>query len=99
MVNAVITLSPEGGKPGGWPVSPSFTRGGTCEQISSHGEWLAVVLAGLPCCSVLASASSKLAAVLQGIDLKAGGRNKKTARTAPKSDNVYLKLLVKVGAT
>ena len=32
----------------------------------------------------------------QGIDLKAGGRNKKTARTAPKSDNVYLKLLVKV---
>jgi hypothetical protein len=31
-----------------------------------------------------------------GIDLIAGGRNKKTARTAPKSDNVYLKLLVKV---
>jgi large subunit ribosomal protein L18e len=31
-----------------------------------------------------------------GIDLKAGGRNKKTARTAPKSDNVYLKLLVKL---
>ena len=33
---------------------------------------------------------------LQGIDLKAGGRNKKTKRTAPKSENVYLKLLVKV---
>lgn len=32
----------------------------------------------------------------QGIDLKAGGRNKKTKRTAPKSQNVYLKLLVKV---
>ncbi|KAF8069405.1 RPL18C [Scenedesmus sp. PABB004] len=31
-----------------------------------------------------------------GIDLIAGGRNKKTARTAPKSDNVYLKLLVKL---
>eukprot|EP00271_Cylindrocystis_brebissonii_P015789 TRINITY_DN38803_c0_g1_i1.p1 TRINITY_DN38803_c0_g1~~TRINITY_DN38803_c0_g1_i1.p1 ORF type:complete len:188 (+),score=37.49 TRINITY_DN38803_c0_g1_i1:47-610(+) len=31
-----------------------------------------------------------------GIDLKAGGRNKKTKRTAPKSDNVYLKLLVKL---
>jgi hypothetical protein len=31
-----------------------------------------------------------------GIDLKAGGRNKKTKRTAPKSENVYLKLLVKV---
>mmetsp|Transcript_5526 Transcript_5526/g.14360 ORF Transcript_5526/g.14360 Transcript_5526/m.14360 type:complete len:188 (-) Transcript_5526:192-755(-) len=30
------------------------------------------------------------------IDLEAGGRNKKTARTAPKSDNVYLKLLVKL---
>jgi hypothetical protein len=28
--------------------------------------------------------------------LKAGGRNKKTKRTAPKSENVYLKLLVKV---
>jgi len=32
----------------------------------------------------------------QGVDLIAGGRNKKVARTAPKSDNVYLKLLVKV---
>jgi large subunit ribosomal protein L18e len=31
-----------------------------------------------------------------GIDLKAGGRNKKTKRTAPKSNNVYLKLLVKL---
>ena len=30
------------------------------------------------------------------IDLIAGGRNKKTSRTAPKSDNVYLKLLVKL---
>lgn len=33
---------------------------------------------------------------MQGIDLEAGGRNKKTWRTAPKSENVYLKLLVKV---
>lgn len=32
----------------------------------------------------------------QGIDLEAGGRNKKVWRTAPKSENVYLKLLVKV---
>lgn len=32
----------------------------------------------------------------QGVDLVAGGRNTKTHRTAPKSDNVYLKLLVKV---
>eukprot|EP00898_Chlorokybus_atmophyticus_P002807 jgi/Chlat1/3527/Chrsp23S00267 len=31
-----------------------------------------------------------------GIDLKAGGRNTKTKRLAPKSDNVYLKLLVKL---
>ncbi len=36
--------------------------------------------------------------MLQGIDLEAGGRNKKTWRTAPKSENVYLKLLVKVWA-
>ena len=35
---------------------------------------------------------------MQGIDLEAGGRNKTTHRTAPKSDNVYLKLLVKVGS-
>lgn len=34
---------------------------------------------------------------VQGIDLEAGGRNKTKHRTAPKSDNVYLKLLVKVG--
>jgi hypothetical protein len=33
---------------------------------------------------------------LQGIDLIAGGRNKKTSRTAPKSDNIYIKLLVKL---
>ncbi|KAF3322762.1 60S ribosomal protein L18-2-like protein [Carex littledalei] len=33
---------------------------------------------------------------LMGIDLKAGGRSKKTKRTAPKSDDVYLKLLVKL---
>ncbi|WOL16447.1 60S ribosomal protein L18-2-like [Canna indica] len=31
-----------------------------------------------------------------GIDLVAGGRSKKTRRTAPKSDDVYLKLLVKL---
>ena len=28
--------------------------------------------------------------------MEAGGRNKKVHRTAPKSENVYLKLLVKV---
>ena len=33
---------------------------------------------------------------LQGIDLIAGGRSKTKHRTAPKSENVYLKLLVKV---
>lgn len=33
---------------------------------------------------------------LQGIDLKAGGKSKKTKRTAPKSDDIYLKLLVKL---
>jgi hypothetical protein len=32
----------------------------------------------------------------QGIDLEAGGRNKTKHRTAPKSENVYIKLLVKV---
>ncbi|RZR71523.1 hypothetical protein BHM03_00005601, partial [Ensete ventricosum] len=31
-----------------------------------------------------------------GIDLVAGGRSKKARRTAPRSDDVYLKLLVKV---
>mmetsp|Transcript_7130 Transcript_7130/g.32202 ORF Transcript_7130/g.32202 Transcript_7130/m.32202 type:complete len:185 (-) Transcript_7130:111-665(-) len=31
-----------------------------------------------------------------GIDIEAGGRNKKKSRTAPKSENVYLKLLVKL---
>nr|GLL37343.1 hypothetical protein DM860_007415 [Ipomoea trifida] len=32
----------------------------------------------------------------KGIDLKAGGKSKQTKRTAPKSDDVYLKLLVKL---
>ncbi|CDP04821.1 unnamed protein product [Coffea canephora] len=31
-----------------------------------------------------------------GIDLKAGGKVKKTKRTAPKSDDIYLKLFVKL---
>ncbi|KAG9459755.1 hypothetical protein H6P81_004263 [Aristolochia fimbriata] len=31
-----------------------------------------------------------------GIDLVAGGKSKKTKRTAPRSDDVYLKLLVKL---
>ncbi|KAG6531971.1 hypothetical protein ZIOFF_005808 [Zingiber officinale] len=31
-----------------------------------------------------------------GIDLVAGGRSKKTRRTAPKSDDVYLKLIVRL---
>jgi hypothetical protein len=41
-------------------------------------------------------ASLEPALSCQGIDLKAGGRNKKVARTSPKSENVYLRLLVKV---
>ncbi|KAK5786487.1 hypothetical protein PVK06_041131 [Gossypium arboreum] len=32
----------------------------------------------------------------KGIDLVAGGKSKKTKRTAPKSDDIYLKLLVKL---
>ncbi|KAG7030142.1 60S ribosomal protein L18-3, partial [Cucurbita argyrosperma subsp. argyrosperma] len=32
----------------------------------------------------------------RGIDLVAGGKSKKTKRTAPKSDDIYLKLLVKL---
>uniref|UniRef100_K3Y9V6 Large ribosomal subunit protein uL15/eL18 domain-containing protein n=3 Tax=Setaria TaxID=4554 RepID=K3Y9V6_SETIT len=40
--------------------------------------------------------SAAPAATAMGIDLVAGGRNKKTKRTAPKSDDVYLKLLVKL---
>ncbi|KAE8664285.1 hypothetical protein F3Y22_tig00112801pilonHSYRG00035 [Hibiscus syriacus] len=31
-----------------------------------------------------------------GIDLVAGGKSKKTKRTAPKSDDIYLKFLVKL---
>ncbi|OVA13442.1 Ribosomal protein L18e [Macleaya cordata] len=35
-------------------------------------------------------------AAAMGIDLVAGGKSKKTKRTAPKSDDIYLKLLVKL---
>ncbi|KAF7817932.1 60S ribosomal protein L18 [Senna tora] len=35
-------------------------------------------------------------AMAKGIDLKAGGKSKKTKRTAPKSNDIYLKLLVKL---
>ena len=50
----------------------------------------------LKCLLALSACPSSRCCTLQGIDLEAGGRNKKTKRTAPKSDNVYLKLLVKV---
>jgi hypothetical protein len=46
----------------------------------------------------VSNASSLSRLSLQGIDLEAGGRNKCKHRTAPKSENVYLKLLVKVRA-
>ncbi|KAJ8444022.1 hypothetical protein Cgig2_020868 [Carnegiea gigantea] len=39
---------------------------------------------------------AEIVGYLQGIDLKAGGKSKKTKRTAPKSNDVYLKLLVKL---
>lgn len=60
----------------------------TCERAGSEppGAW-----AGACPCSDLARAP-----VPQGIDLKAGGRNKTVHRTAPKSENPYVKLLVKV---
>ncbi|KAI3514677.1 hypothetical protein L1887_13284 [Cichorium endivia] len=35
-------------------------------------------------------------AVSMGIDLVAGGKSKRTKRTAPRSDDIYLKLLVKL---
>ncbi|KAA3470999.1 60S ribosomal protein L18-2 [Gossypium australe] len=36
------------------------------------------------------------ASAAMGIDLVAGGKSKKTKRTAPKSDDIYLKLIVKL---
>ena len=36
--------------------------------------------------------------VVQGIDLKAGGRVRNNHRTAPRSENPYILLLVKVSA-
>ena len=39
---------------------------------------------------------SRFFCVFQGIDLVAGGKRKKKIRTAPKSNDIYLKLLVKV---
>ena len=43
-----------------------------------------------------ASSPHPLLANSQGIDIEAGGRNKVKHRKAPKSENVYLKLLVKL---
>eukprot|EP00955_Chlamydomonas_euryale_P039863 351532-Chlamydomonas_euryale.AAC.12 len=48
------------------------------------------------CVPALTCLHSRMRRPTQGIDLEAGGRNKKTAREAPKSENVYLALLVKV---
>lgn len=42
------------------------------------------------------SSSGPLPRHSQGIDIEAGGRNKVKHRTSPKSENVYLKLLVKL---
>ncbi|KAM1442684.1 hypothetical protein PS2_010313 [Malus domestica] len=43
-----------------------------------------------------ASPSGSKSNLKKGIDLVAGGKSKKTKRTAPKSDDIYLKLLVKL---
>uniref|UniRef100_A0A6N2KBM1 PUA domain-containing protein n=4 Tax=Salix TaxID=40685 RepID=A0A6N2KBM1_SALVM len=50
----------------------------------------------LPAAAPLAVAAGIVKASTMGIDLKAGGKSKKTKRTAPKSDDIYLKLLVKL---
>ncbi|XP_034707149.1 uncharacterized protein LOC117930626 [Vitis riparia] len=42
------------------------------------------------------SSGLQLQLLTMGIDLVAGGKSKKTKRTAPKSDDIYLKLLVKL---
>lgn len=72
-----------------------------CKQTSSvlplrHGGVCSVAI-GLPVASLhCLYIESHLAVCAQGIDLIAGGRNKKKVRTEPKSDNVYLRLLVKL---
>ncbi|KAL3359411.1 hypothetical protein AABB24_016127, partial [Solanum stoloniferum] len=43
-----------------------------------------------------AESRSSRRSIIMGIDLVAGGKSKKTKRIAPKSDDVYLKLLVKL---
>nr|CAD1829812.1 unnamed protein product [Ananas comosus var. bracteatus] len=45
---------------------------------------------------VSSRSSRRKPSAAMGIDLVAGGRSKKARRTAPKSDDVYLKLLVKL---
>ncbi|RYR02177.1 hypothetical protein Ahy_B06g081003 [Arachis hypogaea] len=44
----------------------------------------------------LGSNTQNTAKAAMGIDIKAGGKSKKTKRTAPKSNDIYLKLLVKL---
>jgi hypothetical protein len=41
-------------------------------------------------------AEGSRAAVTMGIDLIAGGKSKQTRRTSPKSEDIYLKLFVKL---
>jgi hypothetical protein len=66
-------------------------------SVTQAVEGLAAV--ELAPCSLAAPALAAVAlAPPQGIDLKAGGRNLRKHREAPKSDNVYLKLLVKVSS-
>ncbi|KAL8513412.1 hypothetical protein ACS0TY_012757 [Phlomoides rotata] len=46
--------------------------------------------------TLISVVAAEAATVIMGIDLIAGGKNKKTKRTAPKSNDIYLKLLVKL---
>ncbi|KAK4377169.1 hypothetical protein RND71_003465 [Anisodus tanguticus] len=65
---------------------------------SGYYSWVTVQAPELPRAPELPGTPTtpELPGIGFGIDLKAGGKSKKTKRTAPKSDDVYLKLLVKL---
>lgn len=80
------------------------TSGCLCKIGGARGppaSWCVALLWSLCLCTLASGCSCARRGAdtyvqTQGIDLEAGGRNKKVHRTAPKSENVYLKLLVKV---
>ncbi|OIW17489.1 hypothetical protein TanjilG_22601 [Lupinus angustifolius] len=90
--------SPSRDSRGSYSRSPSRSPYMSRSRSRSHSHSYSDRSRRALCVMVSVACGAQMPATLwfEGIDLKAGGKSKKTKRTAPKSNDIYLKLLVKL---